>query len=101
MQPWFIATETFTPQRGESWSNYITWSGLTQLDEGVSLDAMLCPTLLPDLRDEYWPHLVNEDSMLNFFTDLESIVIVDDVLGRNRAQRLVTIRLVPGFGPAT
>jgi hypothetical protein len=25
---------------------------------------MLCRTLLPDIRDEYWPYIVNEDFML-------------------------------------
>jgi hypothetical protein len=70
MALWYIATEVFTPHAGEAWTNYIAWSGLTQLEEVVSLDPMLCPTLLPDIKDEYWPHIVNEDFMLNFFTDL-------------------------------
>ena len=74
MQPWYIATETFTPRRGEVWKKYVGWSGLTQLDEVVSLDPMLCPTLLPDIKQEYWPHIVNEDFMLGFFTDLEFLL---------------------------
>jgi hypothetical protein len=74
MQPWYIATETFTAGRGESWAKYIAWSGLTQLDEVVSLDPMLCPTLLPDIQPEYWPHIVNEEFMLKFFVDLEFLL---------------------------
>ena len=35
---------------------------------------VLCPTLLPDIKDEYWPHIVNEDFMLNFFVDLEFLL---------------------------
>ena len=73
MQPWYIATEKFTP-RHEEWSKYIAWSGLTQLEELVSLDPMLCPSLLPDIKDEYWPHIVNEDYMLDFFVDLEFLL---------------------------
>src|SRR5262245_55283351 len=73
MQPWYIATETFTPRR-EGWTKYIAWSGLTQLDEVVSLDPMLCPSLLPDIKPEYWPHIVNEDFMLQFFLDLEFLL---------------------------
>jgi hypothetical protein len=74
MQPWYIATKTFTSRGGGSWQTYVAWSGLTQLDEVVSLDRMLCPTLLPEIRDEYWPHIVNEDFMLNFFVDLEFLL---------------------------
>ena len=74
VQPWYIATETFTARGGEAWDTYVEWSGLTQLDEVVSLDPMLCPTLLPDIRDGYWPHIVNEEFMLQFFTDLEFLL---------------------------
>jgi hypothetical protein len=74
MQPWYIATEPFTSSAGESWEKYVAWSGLTQLDEVVSLDPMLCPTVLPEIRNEYWRHIVNEDFMLTFFTDLEFLL---------------------------
>jgi hypothetical protein len=83
MRPWFIATETFTP-RHAGWTKYIGWSGLTQLDEVVSLDPILCPSLLPDIKTEYWPHIVNEDFMLQFFLDLEFLLAqLDDVAERN------------------
>jgi hypothetical protein len=71
MNPWFIATEPFSPHDGERWHKYIEWSGLNQLTEVVSLDPMLCPPVLTELKDEYWPHIVNEDFMLNYFVDLE------------------------------
>lgn len=74
MQPWYIATQRFTPRRGEPWQKYVAWSGLTQLDEVVSLDRMLCPTVLPDIRDEYWPYIVKADFMLNFFIDLKFLL---------------------------
>jgi hypothetical protein len=32
MQPWYIATETFTP-RHEGWPKYIAWSRLTQFPD--------------------------------------------------------------------
>ena len=71
---WYIATERFTSHAGIRWTDYVTWCGLTQLDEVVSLDPMLCPTVLPDIKDEYWPHIVNEDFMLSFCTDLEFLL---------------------------
>lgn len=74
MQPWFIATERFDSTRGAAWTNYIAWSGLAHLDEVVSLDPILCPTVLPRIKDAYWPHIVNEDFMLSFFVDLDLLL---------------------------
>ena len=74
MLPWFIATETFTPHDAEAWAKYVSWSHLNHLDEVVSLDPMLCPTVLPEIKDEYWVHIVNENFMLNFFVDLEFLI---------------------------
>jgi len=68
--PWFIATERFD-QSNAGWEKYIAWSGLTQLDEVVSLDGSLCPTVLHDIKPDYWNHIVNEDFMLHFFIDLD------------------------------
>lgn len=73
-EPWFIATEPFTPENGTKWRDYIDSSGLEQLVELVSLDSMLCPTLLPEIKDEYWPHIINEDFMLHFFVDFDFLV---------------------------
>jgi len=69
MTPWF-ATERFD-QSHAGWGEYIAWSGLEQLDEVVSLDSSLCPTVLPNIKPEYWNHIVNEDFMLHFFVDLD------------------------------
>ena len=56
---------------GTKWQKYIEWSGLTQLVELLSLDPMLCPPILGDVRDQYWPHIVNENFMLAFFLDAD------------------------------
>lgn len=74
MVPWFIATEAFTLTDENRWADYVKWSGLTQLQELVTLDGMLCPTLLPEIQDEYWPHIVQEEFMLNFFLDFEYLM---------------------------
>jgi hypothetical protein len=70
MTPWFIATEKFE-KSNPAWGKYIAWSKLDQLDEVVSLDPMLCPTVLPEMKPEYWSRIVNENFMLHFFTDLD------------------------------
>lgn len=49
-------------------------SGLHQLTELVSLDGWLCPPILRDVEDEYWPHIVNEDFMLQFFVDFDFLL---------------------------
>ena len=83
MVPWYIATEKFT-SRHDAWANYIAWSGLSQLDEVVSLDSMLCGRLLPETKDDYWPYIVNEDFMLDFFVDLEFLLArLPDTAERN------------------
>src|SRR5215203_3212771 len=71
MTPWFIGTKPFDPKCGKKWDEYIAWSRLTQLEELVSLDGMLCPTVLPEIKEEYWPHIVNENFMLDFFVDYD------------------------------
>lgn len=70
MTPWFIATEKFD-QSSSGWKKYIAWSGLEQVNEVISLDSSLCPTVLPEIKIEYWNHIVKEDFMIQFFTDLD------------------------------
>jgi hypothetical protein len=52
----------------------VAGSGLNQLDEVVTLDILLCPPILREIKSHYWPHIVNEDFMLNFFTDFDFLV---------------------------
>jgi len=68
MTRWFIATKKFD-KSDDAWEKYIAWSKLEQLDELVSLDGILCPTVLPEIKSEYWSRIVNEDFMQQFFTD--------------------------------
>ncbi len=84
MGPLYIVTERFDSHRGSGWQRYVAWSGLTQLTEVVSLDAMLCPYVVDDIRDTDWPHIVNEDFMLSFFRDLDYLrQRVGDTRGKN------------------
>ena len=81
--PWFIATEKFE-RADPGWDKYMSWSHLEQLDEVVSLDPMLCPTVLPEIKPDYWNRIVNEDFMLHFFTDVEYLrQLVTDVQRKN------------------
>jgi hypothetical protein len=88
MQPLFVAKRPFDPSAGEGWDRYVTWTGLTQLKEVVSLDTMLCPTLPEELTAADWEHNVHADYLVFFFRSLEYL--------RNRvtAERRVNILLV-------
>ncbi|HWX53062.1 MAG TPA: hypothetical protein VN176_00585 [Verrucomicrobiae bacterium] len=90
MTPWFIVTKQFTPNDGNAWSKYIQRSGLTQLTELVSLDTMLCPTLLPKIKDDYWAHIVNEDFMIRFFVDFD--FLMEQVAGIEKKNVLCVFR---------
>jgi hypothetical protein len=75
MVPWYIATARFDPTSNPSgWASYVATTGLHHLNEVVTLDGLLCPPILQDVKPNYWPHIVNEDFMLQFFTDLEFLL---------------------------
>jgi hypothetical protein len=69
VKPLFLATRPFGPADGSRWDDYVRWSGLSHIEELVSLDQTLCPKLLDKFEDRYWPHLVKENDMLCFFDD--------------------------------
>jgi len=84
MGPLYIVTKRFDPSCGESWDRYVAWSGLAQLSEVVSLDSSLCPSVLREILADDWPHIVNEDFMTSYFTDLDYLLSrCGDVADRN------------------
>jgi hypothetical protein len=70
----YSAVKRFDTTCGEPWRKFIEWSGLTQLREVVSLDLMLCPTVIQDLTAEDWLHNVQEDFKITLFHDLDYLV---------------------------
>lgn len=75
ISPWYTAVEPFDPSSGRNWVNYVEWSGLTQLTEVVSLDRSLCPSAILDIEDEDWKHNVNEAGVIEFFHDLDYLLL--------------------------
>lgn len=67
---WFTARESFGPVAGEAWTRYLTWAKLSHLREVISLDILLCPDVLRDLREEDWEHNIHQDLYTFFFRDL-------------------------------
>jgi hypothetical protein len=72
--PLYVVTRRFDPSRGEDWTRYVAWSGLRQLREVVTLDAMLCERVVAGPIAADWPHIVNEDFMLDYFVDLPHLL---------------------------
>jgi hypothetical protein len=70
MQALFVAKRPFDPSAG-AWNRYVTWSGLSQLNEVVSLDTMLCPTVPEELTAADWSYNVHADYLAFFFRSLE------------------------------
>lgn len=97
MTPLYVANEPFGPGAGEAWDRYLAWSGLRHLRELVSLDAMLCPTVLPEVADEDWPHVVGEDMRLHLFRDLAHLR--HRLAGVDRPYRLLCAFLEPERPP--
>ena len=75
MRPtWYIALKKFGPFSGPAWDEYAAWARLTQLEEVVSLDTILCPSEIWELSREDWLHNVQEDFMIEFFWDLDYLL---------------------------
>jgi hypothetical protein len=70
----YSAVAPFDTGCSERWREYIAWSGLTQLREVVSLDSLLCPTVIQGLSDEDWQHNVQADFKLTLFHDLDYLL---------------------------
>jgi hypothetical protein len=72
--PLYLATERFDAAKGAQWDHYVAWSGLSQLREMVTLDAVLCPRVIREILPEDWNEIVNEDFMTDYFISLDYLM---------------------------
>ncbi len=70
----YTAVKRCDPETRPDWPKFLAWSRLTQLQEIVSLDEILCPNLFHELTTEDWKHNVQADSMTHLFHDLDHVV---------------------------
>jgi hypothetical protein len=94
--PLYIAVEPFDARRGDEWGKYVAWSGLSHVSEIVSLDSMLCPRVIDKIIDEDWPHIVNENFMLDYFVDLDYLL---ERAGPMKAKNLLCVFRNPEAQP--
>lgn len=71
---WYTISERFDPSYGESWTNYINWSRLTQLKRVVSVDSLLNPSVIEKYNDEDWLHNIKADYLTDYFSDLNYLL---------------------------
>jgi hypothetical protein len=70
----YTAIETFDPSDGETWTNYVNWSGLDHLKELITLDGLLCPSLIDDLTEEDGRYIVHTELIYGMFYDLRYLL---------------------------
>ena len=88
----YSAVRRFDPACGDSWRDFLNWSGLSQIREVVSLNSILCPTICEELTDEDWKHNVQEDHKLHLFQDLEYLL---DRVGRSGRVNILALMQNP------
>jgi hypothetical protein len=84
----YTAVTRFGPDR-DDWQKYIDWSGLTKLREVISLDGILCPSVVQELTDEDWQYNVHEDCRTHLFRDPD--YLLRKVAGNKRVNVLAVI----------
>lgn len=67
----YAAVEPFDESTGDRWKGYAAWLGKPELRRVITLDGMLCPSLVSNLQDEDWQHNVQADFLLDLFHDFE------------------------------
>ena len=88
----YSAVQRFDPSCNDAWTNFIEWCGLTQLREVVSLDGILCRSVIviDELTAEDWQHVINENFKCHLFLDLE--YLLGKVAGSDRVNVLALIQ---------
>jgi hypothetical protein len=96
MSGWlFTLRERFTREHANRWHAYLKFSGFTHIDELVTLDSMMCPDVITDLRDEDWNHNVHEDFRTDLFWDPDYLM-KRQPLDAKRHQLLAVLELPNG-----
>lgn len=67
----FAACRKFDSNCGDEWSRFVHWSGFHHIEEIVSVDTILCPSLIDTLIDDDWEFNIHSDYRTSFFHDHE------------------------------
>lgn len=84
IQPMFVANTAFGPWDGDKWEAYKRWSGLSRLDELVSLDRILCPLVPTRKHNIDWQDQEADDDARDYIADVDCLIAdTADVEHRN------------------
>jgi len=92
----YTARNKFNPTFGDSWTKYIEWCKLKQLEELISLDAVLCETsFVADLKStETWENAFDLNSA--YFADIyKSISYILSKVGTKTEFNLLAVAFEP------
>ncbi len=65
----FTVRERLTPDMTVRWDSYCNFSGFHNIAELVTLDSIMCPDVIGELRDNDWQHNVHENCRTELFRD--------------------------------
>ncbi|WP_314511506.1 hypothetical protein [Xanthocytophaga agilis] len=71
----YTAIEKFGPHNRESWINYVSWSKLCHLQEVISLDPMLCPSIVEADFEKDNEYLIWENFTSDQYSDLNYLKV--------------------------
>ena len=75
MPDWlFTLRERFTSEMKERFDGYRSFSGFGHITELVTLDSVMCPDVITELRTEDWDHNVHEDFRTELFRDADYLL---------------------------
>lgn len=75
MPEWlYTLRERLTVNSQQRFDDYRTFSGFHHITELVTLDSMMCPDLIDELRTEDWEHNVQEDFRTELFRDADYLL---------------------------
>ncbi|GAB5407127.1 MAG: hypothetical protein Aurels2KO_53580 [Aureliella sp.] len=75
MTEWlYTLRERFTANLQRRFDDYRTFSGFHHITELVTLDSMMCPDLVAEMRAEDWKHNVQEDFRTGLFRDADYLL---------------------------
>ena len=67
----YKAVEKFGPYNGETWANYTEWSKLFHLEEVISMDPLLCPSVTDYDYEKDSEYIIWEDDGPNGYNSLQ------------------------------
>jgi len=75
MPEWlYTIRERLTSTPKQRFDSYRAFSGFSHITELVTLDSMMCPDLVDELRNEDWEHNVQKDFRTELFRDADYLL---------------------------